>query len=283
MTFQVQIVGSLENPDIRVTGEEFHIIKNEEFAKFQLDIERMKSHFENGWGIGRPKSIYLRNKDLPWGDQSYARYGLEDVTVRKKAVSARILSIETAPLIALGLPAYNALDFPVKVKLEASFTLSESLTSTWNAEASGSESVEVGIEVGGEAVGAKASVKSTTTLSASYGEGGSTTNDRTIGSAAGLEIELPPKSSAQAKLTATSGRMIVLVDYQTSIEGSVWIDYGHPVRRRPGDKPHSFFFEPAALSVPKPILLDRNTLQFDTYVNYRLDAEPVEAVGSSAP
>lgn len=275
MAFQVRIGGSVENPQIQFSGEESHVIKPEDYDVIGLNMERLKDRIEGGWGGGRPKDIYLKDEGLPWNDQSYGKYGLTQVQVKRRIRNAQIISADTEPFVAIGVPARNASSHKATVRVDSNFSVTHRMGRSWNADVRVGASQTTTIEVGGDAVGAKAGYSQTLSVEAGYGQGGTTEKEEQIGTAIGLDVELEPHSGAQAKLTATRGKIIAAVEYETSWWGHIWVDYGRRVKlvgRGSNPNGHMFYFDPIGSHTWGP-KIDRETLEIDLYVNARVDIE----------
>lgn len=273
MAFNIQILGTTEKPSVRATGEEVRVIKPEDHEVIGLNMGGLLSRIEGGWGGGRPKAIYLRNEDLPWNDQSYGKYGLTEVQVRRRITSARIVEEVLRPYAALGIPARNNSGRKATVEVAANFSVTNSVSSSWNAEARVGASQTVSVEAGGDVYGGKVGISSTVSVEASYGQGGSESKDEQVGHSGSVSIELDPHTAAQAKLTASRGQIVVVIEYTTDWWGHIWVDYGRRVKlagRGSNPSGHFFYFDPITSHV-FGTRVDRQTIHIDQFGNYSVD------------
>lgn len=285
MNFNIRITGTIKNPKIVAEGENRHIIKPEDYPMFMIDKERMKSHFEAAWGGGRPKGVYLTNSELPWGDQSYEKYGLQETTIVQKAVRAEILSHESSPFVLFGPTFRNYLDqdAPIEADLRLNFTESISTNWQWDVRAGVENSTTVSAEVGGDAVGGKVGVSNTSTVrvEGGYGQGGAQEKSRSADAGAKAGTVLKPGQAVVLRLSATRGTMVARVWYETKVIGHCWIDYGRRVKLpgRGGPNGHFFYFDPTWAHVPKPNINETQTINVDVKVDASIDLYPMELDG----
>lgn len=254
---------------VNASGEERKPLTHEDYSLFEIDQERIKTHLQNGWGGGRPKAIYFDNNGLPWGDQSYEKHGLTSCYLRRRVRNAHVVQDVVRPYAATGVMAYNNSPYNSKVHVDTNFMLANKVVSSWSADARISDTTTVSAEIGGEAVGGKVSVSKSLTVEAGYGQGGSKEKDEQIGSGTSVEVELPAFSAAQAHLASSRGILVVRVEYETTVHGHLWIDYGRRVklvgRSNPRGNGHFFYFDAIEWHVPRPVKTAYQTLEYDLY------------------
>ncbi|MXZ20458.1 MAG: hypothetical protein F4Y84_07620 [Caldilineaceae bacterium SB0665_bin_25] len=285
MAFQVKIVGDINNPRIEFSGSEQRVVGGDpDYAVMGVNWEALKTRIEQGWGKGRPKAIYGRNAELPWGDQSYQQYGLTELTIRRRIRNAWIVSADTRPYVAVGLAARNMSRSKAEVGVDTNLSLTHSMSQGWNAEVRAGYSQTVSVEVGGDTYGGKVGASSTWSVEASYGQSGSQTREEQIGTGAHVNVELDPHMGAQAKLTATRGSIQARVEYETTWWGHLWIDYGKRVyvpgkaSRKDG---HFFYFEGIENHNWGSPRIEYQDISLDLYANANIDIEEAPVRGES--
>ena len=155
--------------------------------------------------------------------------------IEKKAVSCRILSVESEPAVfasrSYRKPSKWAdhADFTVELSQTESVSHSRSSSSSWSMEAS----TTVGVEIGGEASQVKAKVETTV----SFGYSQETTREQSATSevsvsdsvSTGFGPDTPPNAALIASLQGSKGKIIVEVEYVCRLVGSgiVWYEQKH--------------------------------------------------------
>lgn len=265
MAFVVRNIGTVEQPRFAVSGEERKPLTTEDYSEIGLDYNHLLDHFERGWGIGRPKALYFSNQGLPWGDQSFGKYGLAEPQIIRRATGVYVLRDETQPFVATGLASVNRSDRQASVGLDTSLTLTSSTETSWNADVRAGAGGSVSVEVGGDAYGAKVGYTASWNVEAGYGQGGREEKSEAVGSTFSASVELPPHTGAQIKSVGSRGILILEVPFEVRVDGYCWIDYGRRVARTPNARAAFFHFEPMAnLLAPKN---DRMQVNVDLYAN----------------
>lgn len=275
MAFQIRVVGDLEHPRIEASGEERRLLKPEEYGAVGIDIAHLKRHFANGWGGPEPKNIYTVNEQLPWGDQNYQKYGLEEGFIRRRLIEARLVNTETSPYQATGLAARNNSDREASVHVNTDFSVNHTMSTNWNVNASVTATTSVEVTAGGEAYGGSVKMGQSLSVSAGYGQGGEDSKSEQIGSSAGVQVELPPHTGAQAKLVSSKGSLIIRAKYVLDFGGHLWLDYGRKVTLVDRGS-HFFFFEAIPNILAHPVQEEWQTISIDRYFNHNIDIENVE-------
>lgn len=235
---------------VRVEGEEVKPATWGELAKRGWPDENwMKDRIQRNWadsrgrGVVRPAHAFLNDREgWPWGDQSYARYGLTPVRMVQRCVGSRVLRDETQPYAAVVDTWINHSDHPAQFGGSMKAELTDTLEDNWSAEASAGIETTVSVEVGGDVYGGKVGVSQSTSLSTTLGKGGSKSKSNTVGSEASVSQEIPPHTGAESRVNASKGTLVIQCDYACWLEGHIWLDFGR--RQEVGRRgSHYFFFE----------------------------------------
>lgn len=248
-----------EPPAIRVEGTEVRKPKPEDLAAFGIPTQNdLLGLIGNHLGA-RPKAVYMEDP-LPWGDQSYGKYGLESVRVLVRYMDARIDRLERNPVIV------NRKEFentrrdkkPGTFGGDISRTVTNVMERNWNAGGSVGFEQSIYYEVGGDAVGGKVGGSTTLSATASYGEGGRTEKQEALTSGTNVEVELEYGEKVTASLTCMKGILVAHATVASSLQGTFFVDMG---RRYKG---HFFHFVPVA-RVKAMVLKRTETIQAEQY------------------
>lgn len=259
MAFNIRITGPVEKPGIVVTGEQRELFNwNRDAGAWGTGPGQIMDRIQNGWvqtngqSAPRPKSIYCVSGDLPWGDQSYERYGLAQMQTVKRVVSAQIVQERLSPYSIIAdtwrnsreVPeGRNSDDYKVGFQTGQDYSLTNSVETSWNAQVTAGSSATVSVEVGGDAMGGKVGVSQTMSLEVSAGTGGRKEQDEAVGVNRSVSAELYPGEATDVVIVSQKGDLVASVVYETLVEGYLWIDMGRRVDIL-GKGAHNFFFEP---------------------------------------
>ncbi len=235
MGIQISITASTESSASQATasGSIEHVITDAERKTFGIGDSALKKAVEKYFGK-KPNDVFVKSP-TPWNDL-YKTYGWSQVKTVLVPVKAEILGIDSQPDILATKTFTN--NSSVKGTFNASISqeVSNTVSSNWSTGGtlSISEAIEVGVNI------EVFSAKSTTTISysQSWGIGGSKSETSTVGSSAGVSVELDPGQSVEAKLSASKGSMKVLVTFNAYLTGSVAVNYN------PTYKGHHFWALP---------------------------------------
>ena len=218
-----------DNPHIVARGCNVHVVTDQEIDKYHLRSSgRIQDHIEKGWGK-RPKEIYFKDSGrMPWkaSDASYARFGWHPVQVKLCVAHARILEVTSQPFLIAEQIYENHNDQPATYTAEVSRDITHSVSRSWNAQVTAGFEQTISYEVGGDAVGGKVGGSTTISFEASYGQGGENTQSETVGTQTGIEVPLKPGTGAKAQLVASKGVIHAQIDYELTIDGQVFLDFG---------------------------------------------------------
>ena len=229
MAYRVRILGTVDRPRVEVSGEVVQDATWDQISqKFGRDENWMRDRLQNNWAdrrgrpVVRPAAIFTSDhgpQGWHWGDQSYSRYGLQPVRLIQRAVRSRILKETSEPYAAVVDEWINHSDTETEYGGQLDYSLSDTIESNWSANASIGIQTQVGIEVGSEALGVKASASQTLSLETSFGVGGSKSRQETVSLSRSISKTVQPHTGASPRITATKGSLVVLVDYRALARG----------------------------------------------------------------
>ncbi|ARC90494.1 follicular epithelium yolk protein subunit [Rhodovulum sp. MB263] len=205
---------------VTATGSIQHVITDEERTTFKIGDAALKTAVEKYFGK-KPNDAYVRSP-TPWNDlyQSYSWPQVQTVLV---PVRSEILGITSQPVIVKEQTFENNSQVTGTFNVGISDEVSNSATSSWSTGGTLSVSEEIKVKVGFLGTGAES--KTTLSYSQSWGVGGSHSTTTTVGSTAGVSVELAPGQAIIARLTASRGVMKVRISYDAYLIGSVAVNY----------------------------------------------------------
>lgn len=210
---------------VTVTGKVQHAITDEERVTFRLGDEQLKKAVESYFGKG-PNDAYLHSP-TPWGDL-YKKNSWPQVQTVLVPTNAEILEITSQPLILKTQTFENQSEEAATFNVSVTDTVSETVASNWTT--GGSLSIGQKFEYGVEFLGVGGKADTRLSYSQSWGIGGEKSKSVTVGSTAGLEVELEPGESVVAELSASRGVMKVQFQYNAYIIGDTAVNF-NPRRR----------------------------------------------------
>jgi len=111
-------------------------------------------------------------------------------------------------------------------------------------------------------------------FSHSWGQGGSESKSITVGSSAGVSIDLDPGEGVTAQLTASRGVMKVWIVYQAHLDGSAALNYN------PTYKGHHFWALPIASTMAAASLATTRgfteDIEIGSYSNSRVELKDAQ-------
>ncbi|CAF2076466.1 unnamed protein product [Rotaria magnacalcarata] len=210
-----------KSSSIEANGSVEHVITDKEVIAFGLYGENLKNAV-NKHSDQSPRDVYL-HRPTPWGDL-YKSYGWEEVKTVLKVIKSEILDVTSKPTIVAKKNLINT--SPYRATFDAS--VSEDVKNTTQTMWSKTDTIDVSQSFNYSLKFLGTGTEGTTTMSYSHswGQGGSETQEVTVGSRQGVSVPLEPKQSAVAQLTASKGSMKVRIVYNASLTGSVAVNYG---------------------------------------------------------
>ncbi|XP_073965678.1 U-megalopygitoxin(8)-Mo12-like [Choristoneura fumiferana] len=217
----VEILGG-QNSRVNFFGSTTDIISDAERGTFRIHDNDLKNAVDK-LARGRPSDAYVKSP-TPW-DDLYRRFGWSEVRRTLKVRSARVLGIQSQPIIVAKKNFHNRSPRPATYAGDISHVEDNTATHKWTK----SGSLTVGQKINYKVDVGVGSVGGTTSFSykSTFGEEKVNTVQVKLGSKASISITLQPGQSAVAELTASKGTMDVEVEYEASLEGSVATNYGN--------------------------------------------------------
>ncbi|CAG9790149.1 unnamed protein product [Diatraea saccharalis] len=211
-----------EKPNMQVylSGNDVGIISQNEQNAFGLNVDRLKDAVRSYFGE-RPDDVYVRSP-TPWGDL-YKTYDWTQVTRTLIPKRAKILSIESQPLIVMEQVFENNSSKPATFNVGITQQVQNTVSSTWSKEASLSVSQDISYGFDIEILNGGGSTSFT--YSNSWGENTEKSETVTVGASNDMEILLQPKQAVVAQLHANKGFIKIEVEYEASLSGATVVNY----------------------------------------------------------
>ena len=257
---------SSDYANVKATGIESHVIRNEERKLFKIDnSEKLKDILEDYTGQ-RPDDVNLSSSDFPWG-YLYHDYNWNEIETEVGVMKIKIQDIVTQPVIV------TKKIFKNKSKKQATYNASITDTVTNTVESSWTKLNKIAYgyiikgsfkisDMGGEA-------NQSFTFDHSWGQGGITRHMTTLGSSTGVVVTLDPQESVTAELIATRGTMKIKVKYDLKLKGSAVINYEST------HNGHHFWSMPIEKIFQKAQIPNYRTVTEEILINYYSDAKVI--------
>jgi hypothetical protein len=274
ITVQIVAGTTASSSSVTASGSVQHIITDKEVQTFGIQDGNLKSAIAKYFGQA-PNDAYLHS-DTPWGDL-YKTYGWPQVQTVLNVVGATVTGITSQPVIVAQQTFKNNSNKRGTFNVGISDTVSNTTESNWSTSNSidVSQTVSYGISFLGSGGGGSTSMS----YSRTWGQGGSQSENVTVGANQGVTVDLDPGESVQALLTASKGVMKVRIVYQASLIGATAINYN------PTFKDHHFW----GLDLPSILRASNinNALQFteDIEIGFfaNSEVELKNAAGNAVP
>lgn len=207
---------------VSAKGRLWHVITDRERKSFGLEDAALYKAVEKFFGR-YPNSAFLHSpldSDWPW---KYEEYGWPQVNTFLWVQSATIMGITAEPVIVATKTFTN--NSTKKATFDAS--ISDQVANTVEHNWSETDTLEVTqtIKYDCSFLGSGGGGETSISYSHEWGKGGSESKEVTVGSASAVSVELNPKESIEAVLTANRGVMKVRLVYIAVLSGSVFANY----------------------------------------------------------
>jgi hypothetical protein len=262
ITVQIVAGTTTSSSSVSASGSVQHIITDKEVQSFGIQDNALKAAIAKYFGKS-PNDAYLHS-DTPWGDL-YKTYGWPQVQTVLSVANATVTGITSQPVIVAQQVFKNNSNKRGTFNVGISDSVSNTTESNWSTSNTidVTQTVKYGISFLGMGGGGSTSMS----YSRTWGQGGSESENVTVGSSQGVTVELDPGESVQALLTASRGVMKVRIVYNASLIGASAINYN------PRFKDHHFW----AVDLPSVMAAGgiKNSLQFteDIEIGFFANAE----------
>ncbi len=220
--FVISIVAGKDakSSSVTATGSFSEVISDDDRKNFNIEDSSLKNAVNAHFGK-KPNDAYVKSK-TPWGDL-YKKYSWTQVTRVTRAHSAKILEITSKPTILSKKTLENNSNVSGTFNASISEIVSNSTESNWSEEDSVSVSQSFSYDVSflGSGGGGETSLEYTH----AWGQGGSESQNISVGSEQGVTVSLKPGQSVVAQLNASRGTMKVEVVYEIYLTGTTAVNY----------------------------------------------------------
>ena len=218
----INIVAGKDKDSSRVTvsGSVQHVITDEERVTFSLGDNELKQAVESNFGR-RPNDAYLHSP-TPW-DDLYKRYSWPQVQTVLVPQSAEILKITSEPTIVKTQKFQNNSSEKATFNVSITESLSQTASTNWSTSGSITVGQKFTYKIG--FLGTGAGGETSLSYQRSWGKGGSNSKTITVGSSAGVQVELDPGEAVAAQLSASRGTMKVQIRYRAYLIGDTAVNY----------------------------------------------------------
>lgn len=220
--FKISIIAgdSASNSSVTVTGSERHFITDKERGIFKIDGTNLIKAVGKAV-TKKPNDAFVRSPTTMDGNtvNLYEKFGGEQVTLNIGVKSASIVEVTSTPTIVA------TKDFVNKSSSDATFSagIAQQVTNTFENSWSSTNQVSGTQTISYTFLGIGGNTELNYTKG--WGEGGSTSQQTTVGSNAGVSVPLKPNQAVTGKLTASKGTLLIRVVYQAYLDGLVWTNY----------------------------------------------------------
>lgn len=220
--FDIQIVAGKDakSSSVKVSGHISEVITDDDRTNFKLNDSQLKNAINAYFGK-KPNDAYVKSK-TPWGDL-YTKYNWTQVHRNVRVHSAKIVEVTSNPTVLSKKTLVNNSNVPGTFGASISESVSNTTESNWSREDSFSVSQSFSYDVSflGAGGGGETSMEYTHT----WGQGGSESQDITVGSEQSVSVYLEPGQSVVAQLNASRGQLKVQIVYEVYLSGSTAINY----------------------------------------------------------
>lgn len=220
--FDIQIVAGADakSSSVKVSGRISEVITDDDRGNFNINDSQLKNAINAYFGK-KPNDAYVKSK-TPWGDL-YSKYNWTEVHRNVRVHSAKIVEVTSKPTVLSKKTLVNNSNVAGTFGASISESVSNSTESNWSSEDSFSVSQSFSYDVSflGAGGGGETSMEYTHT----WGQGGSESQDITVGSEQSVSVYLEPGQSVVAQLNASRGQLKVEIVYEVYLSGSTAINY----------------------------------------------------------
>ncbi|MEM5490767.1 hypothetical protein [Enterobacter cloacae] len=221
MTIRINIAASLQDELTRVSygGVNVALISETERRSFNLNDTQLKR--AAGKMVGRePNDAYLR-EPTPW--KLYDKYRWMQTQRCLFIRDYQILESESKPVIVAKQEFDNSSSVPAVFDVSIQQSVENTVSSSWETGGTLSVGQSIYYQVG--FLGTEAGGETTISYEQSWGIGGEKSTTITVGTNAGVEVELQPGQGVYVELIATRGTKKIKFNYIGTLEGVAALNY----------------------------------------------------------
>jgi hypothetical protein len=222
MAFTIKINGGKDVLSSSVVGEgsESAIITDDAAIYFDITTDKLKEKVKQFLGK-KPSDVFVKSP-TPWGDL-YVKDSLQQVTIVREIISARIVDLDMKPTIVSESIFQNDSKQIAIVNCKITDTVTNSCETNW------SDTLTLGVtqtlKYNCSFLGAGGGGETAFSFSQEWAKGGSESKQTTVGSESGVQVELEPGEKVKAILSASRGTLKVEITYRTKLTGTVIANY----------------------------------------------------------
>ncbi len=223
MSLMINIIAGINAAVSSITsaGHESHIITKQEEKIFKIDSkDTLKNIAENALGR-KPFEVFL-HKPTTFADM-YRKNTWNEVQTHLVVKNAVVSSFQLKPVIIETKYFANRSRIKGQFNADISATVTNTIETNWSTAnmMAFDQAFNYGIQFNGGGLGGNSNFHYEHT----WGKGGSNSLSTSIGSSAGISIELEPGENVIAELVASKGTMKVKVYYESYLDGDIATRY----------------------------------------------------------
>lgn len=272
---------NLATSNVTATGNEFHVITDQERKTFNINDIQLKNAVHTYFGQA-PTDVFVKSSDN-WPNKSWAdlfsRYKWQQTQTNMQVQDITITGISSTPVIIASRLFKNNASTPATFSANISENVANTIESNWSSSQSITTglSVSTKLEVDVQVAKVTSEIESSFSASQTWGEGGSSSQSTTVGSSSGVSITLNPNEGATAQLIATRGVMKIRVNYIVYLSGNAAINYEKPF------KGHHFWAFPISDVMQAASIPSTKIVTQDIEVGYYSDASIIVSDSHGVP
>lgn len=265
-----------ESSTVTVSGSVQRVVTRQDISDMQLSNDNIKRGIE-AFGGKAPDSVFVVGPTPP-PDDLFAKYGWQQTTVVLSVVKSEVIGLENKPVIINSDKLQNHTKETATFKADVTSSASTDVSMTWEESFAFTvgQKITYKIGIGVAELGGETSFE----FQSSMGKSETKSESFTVGSDAGISVDLPPGEEAVAQLTATRGSLKIRVTYEASLGGNVAVNYGKPYKLPGYDQGHHFYGVPiaqilAAANLPSTFMIVEDIeVGFYSDINAELTGPP---------
>lgn len=228
MSIRISISAALQEGMTRVSygGTDIALISAAERQTFNLNDAQLKR--AAGQIVGKePNDAYLR-EPTTWG--LYNKYRWMETQRCLFVQSVRLLESSAKPVIIATKEFINNSSVPATFNASIEQSVENTVSSSWETGGALSVGQKIHYQIG--FLGTEGGGESSISYEQSWGIGGEKSRTVTVGTSAGVEVELQPGQSVIAELVATRGTKKLRFDYIGTLQGVAALNYNPPYKNK---------------------------------------------------